>query len=207
MIQKDLEKLSEEVEKELEPQFKELDKLCEKNSKKVLDAFQECDLQEAHMNSSTGYGIDEPGRNKIEEIYAKVFKAEDALVRTQLISGTHALTVTLFGLLRPGDTMLSISGEPYDTLQTVIGISSENSNSSLKSFGIKYEQIDLVNNEFDVEKIKNRIDKKEKPCLHSVRQGFSYKNIKDTFLLYYFVRRRVGENDRRFKRLRFLKIH
>ena len=161
MIQKDLEKLSEEVEKELEPQFKELDKLCEKNSKKVLDAFQECDLQEAHMNSSTGYGIDEPGRNKIEEIYAKVFKAEDALVRTQLISGTHALTVTLFGLLRPGDTMLSISGEPYDTLQTVIGISSENSNSSLKSFGIKYEQINLVNNEFDVEKIKNRLAKKD----------------------------------------------
>ena len=161
MIQKDLEKLSEEVEKELEPQFKELDKLCEKNSKKVLDAFQECDLQEAHMNSSTGYGIDEPGRNKIEEIYAKVFKAEDALVRTQLISGTHALTVTLFGLLRPGDTMLSISGAPYDTLQTVIGISSENSNSSLKSFGIKYEQIDLVNNEFDVEKIKNRLAKKD----------------------------------------------
>ena len=161
MIQKDLEKLSEEVEKELEPQFKELDKLCEKNSKKVLDAFQECDLQEAHMNSSTGYGIDEPGRNKVEEIYAKVFKAEDALVRTQLISGTHALTVTLFGLLRPGDTMLSISGEPYDTLQTVIGISSENSNSSLKSFGIKYEQIDLVNNEFDVEKIKNRLAKKD----------------------------------------------
>ena len=161
MIQKDLEKLSEEVKKELEPQFKELDKLCEKNSKKVLDAFQECDLQEAHMNSSTGYGIDEPGRNKIEEIYAKVFKAEDALVRTQLISGTHALTVTLFGLLRPGDTMLSISGEPYDTLQTVIGISSENSNSSLKSFGIKYEQIDLVNNEFDVEKIKNRLAKKD----------------------------------------------
>ena len=161
MIQKDLEKLSEEVEKELEPQFKELDKLCEKNSKKVLDAFQECDLQEAHMNSSTGYGIDEPGRIKIEEIYAKVFKAEDALVRTQLISGTHALTVTLFGLLRPGDTMLSISGEPYDTLQTVIGISSENSNSSLKSFGIKYEQINLVNNEFDVEKIKNRLAKKD----------------------------------------------
>ena len=161
MIQKDLEKLSEEVEKELEPQFKELDKLCEKNSKKVLDAFQECDLQEAHMNSSTGYGIDEPGRNKIEEIYAKVFKAEDAIVRTQLISGTHALTVTLFGLLRPGDTMISISGEPYDTLQTVIGISSEESNSSLKAFGVKYEQIELINNEFDAEKIKERLAKKD----------------------------------------------
>ena len=160
-MQKDLEKLADEVEKELEPQFKELDKLCEKNSKKVLEAFQECDLQEAHMNSSTGYGIDEPGRNKIEEIYAKVFKAEDALVRTQLISGTHALTVTLFGLLRPGDTMISISGEPYDTLQTVIGISSEESNSSLKAFGVKYEQIELINNEFDAEKIKERLAKKD----------------------------------------------
>ncbi len=160
-MQQELEKLAEEVEKELEPQFKKLDKLCEKNSKKVLDAFQECDLQEAHMNSSTGYGIDEPGRNKIEEIYAKVFKAEDALVRTQLISGTHALTVTLFGLLRPGDTMISISGEPYDTLQTVIGISSEESNSSLKAFGVKYEQIDLINNEFDAEKIKERLAKKD----------------------------------------------
>ena len=160
-MQRELEKLAEEVEKELEPQFKKLDKLCEKNSKKVLEAFQECDLQEAHMNSSTGYGIDEPGRNKIEEIYAKVFKAEDALVRTQLISGTHALTVTLFGLLRPGDTMISISGEPYDTLQTVIGISSEESNSSLKAFGVKYEQIELINNEFDAEKIKERLAKKD----------------------------------------------
>ena len=127
----------------------------------MLEAFQECDLQEAHMNSSTGYGIDEPGRNKIEEIYAKVFKAEDAIVRTQLISGTHALTVTLFGLLRPGDTMISISGEPYDTLQTVIGISSEESNSSLKAFGVKYEQIELINNEFDAEKIKERLAKKD----------------------------------------------
>ena len=160
-MQRELEKLAEEVEKELEPQFKKLDKLCENNSKKVLEAFQECDLQEAHMNSSTGYGIDEPGRNKIEEIYAKVFKAEDALVRTQLISGTHALTVTLFGLLRPGDTMISISGEPYDTLQTVIGISSEESNSSLKAFGVKYEQIELINNEFDAEKIKERLAKKD----------------------------------------------
>ena len=160
-MQRELEKLAEEVEKELEPQFKKLDKLCEKNSKKVLEAFQECDLQEAHMNSSTGYGIDEPGRNKIEEIYAKVFKAEDAIVRTQLISGTHALTVTLFGLLLPGDTMISISGEPYDTLQTVIGISSEESNSSLKAFGVKYEQIELINNEFDAEKIKERLAKKD----------------------------------------------
>ena len=160
-MQENLLKLAEEVEKELEPQFKELDRLCEKNSRKVLNAFQECDLQESHLNSSTGYGIDEPGRNKIEEIYAKVFKAEDALVRTQLISGTHALTVTLFGILRPGDTMISISGEPYDTLQTVIGTSAEKSNSSLKSFGIKYEQIDLKEDDFNYEEIEKRVSQND----------------------------------------------
>ncbi len=157
----DLEKLVKEVEEEIKPQFQELDRICEINSKKVLDAFQECDLQESHLNSSTGYGIDEPGRNKIEEIYAKIFKADDALVRTQLISGTHALTVTLFGLLRPGDTMLSISGAPYDTLQTVIGLGEDVSKSSLKAFDVKYEQIELVNNDFDIETIKERLNKND----------------------------------------------
>ena len=157
----DLEKLVKEVEEEIKPQFQELDRICEINSKKVLDAFQECDLQESHLYSSTGYGIDEPGRNKIEEIYAKIFKAEDALVRTQLISGTHALTVTLFGLLRPGDTMLSITGAPYDTLQTVIGLGEDVSKSSLKAFNVNYEQIELVNNDFDIEKIKERLSKKD----------------------------------------------
>ncbi len=153
----DLEKLIKEVEEEIKPQFQELDRICEINSKKVLDAFQECDLQESHLSSSTGYGIDEPGRNKIEEIYSKIFKAEDALVRTQLISGTHALTVTLFGLLRPGDTMISITGAPYDTLQTVIGIGEDISKSSLKAFNINYEQIELVNNDFDIDTIKKRL--------------------------------------------------
>jgi len=153
--------LSREVEIEIQSLLKKVDDICEKNSKKILNAFQECELQEAHLVSSTGYGIDEPGRNKIEEIYAKVFKAEDALVRTQLISGTHALAVTLFALLRPNETMLSITGAPYDTLQTVIGNGKEISKSSLKSFGIKYEQIDLVNNEFDIEKIQERISKND----------------------------------------------
>ena len=160
-MNKDLEKLALEVEEELEEKFKELDKICMLNSKKVLDAFQECDLQENHLSSSTGYGIDEPGRNKIEEIYAKIFKAEDALVRTQLISGTHALAVTLFGLLRPKDTMISISGAPYDTLQTVIGVGNDVSDSSLKAFGINYEQIELVNNDFDIDKIKERLSKND----------------------------------------------
>ena len=154
-------RLSEEVEKEIQPFLEEIDIICKKNSEKILNAFQQCDLQEIHLNSSTGYGIDEPGRNKIEEIYANVFKSEDALVRTQLISGTHALAVTLFALLRPGETILSITGEPYDTLQTVIGIGNEVSGSSLKAFGINYEQIDLIDNDFNIEKIKDRLSKRD----------------------------------------------
>ena len=104
-IEENLEKLSKEVEQEIESQLKKIDEICEKNSMKVLSAFQECNLQEMHLNSSTGYGIDESGRNKIEEIYANVFKAEDALVRAQFISGTHALAITLSALLRPNDIM------------------------------------------------------------------------------------------------------
>ena len=153
--------LSEQVEQEIKPILDRIDKICQKNSKKVLEAFQVCKLQEAHLNSSTGYGIDEPGRNKIEEIYAHIFKAEDSLVRTQIISGTHALAITLFALLRPGETMLSITGEPYDTLQTVIGMGKEESSSSLKSFGIHYEQIDLEDKEFDIPRIQERLKKQD----------------------------------------------
>lgn len=172
-MNENLEQLKNEVEKEIKPIFEKIDKTCEINSRKVLEAFQKCDLQEAHLNSSTGYGIDEPGRNKIEEIYSKVFKAEDALVRTQLISGTHALAVTLSALLRPGDTMISITGEPYDTLQTVIGITGE-SKSSLKEFGVKYEQIELVDNDFDIEKIKERLAKKDVKLVEIQRsRGYS----------------------------------
>ena len=148
-----LQELQKQVELEIVPYLKKIDKICEKNSKKVLQAFQECHLQEQHLNSYTGYGIDEPGRNKIEEIYSNIFKSEDSLVRAQLISGTHALAITLSALLRPNDTMLSITGAPYDTLQTVIGIGESKSKSSLKSYNIKYKQIDLVENDFDYDKI------------------------------------------------------
>lgn len=178
-----IKELAKKVEEEIEPVFKNIEIICEKNSKKVLEAFQLCDLQEAHLNSSTGYGIDEPGRNKIEQIYSKVFKAEDALVRAQLISGTHALAISLFAILRPGDTMISITGEPYDTLQTVIGISG-NSKSSLKEFGIKYEQIDLVNNEFDLEMISKRLSKNDVKLVeiqrsrgYSTRESLSIEKI------------------------------
>lgn len=169
-----LEKLKQEVEQEIKPQLEIIDKICEKNSQKVLEAFWKCDLQESHLYSSTGYGIDEPGRNKIEEIYANIFKAEDSLVRTQLISGTHALAVTLSALLRPNETMLSISGEPYDTLQTVIGIGKEVRKSSLKTFGINYEQIDLLDNDFDIPKIQERLKKQDIKLIEIQRsRGYS----------------------------------
>ena len=176
-IKKEILELSEEVEKEIKPIFEKIDKIKEINSLKVLSAFQKCGLAEMHLHSSTGYGIDEAGRNKIEEIYAEIMKTEDALVRAQLISGTHALAVALFGLLRPGDTMISISGEPYDTLQTIIGINKEQSQSSLKEFGIKYEQIDLVNNDFNVDKIKTRVAKKDIKLIEIQKsKGYSTRN-------------------------------
>ena len=173
-IKNDILELSKQVEKEIEPIFQNINAISEKNSLKVLSAFQECNLTEMHLHSSTGYGIDEIGRNKIEEIYAKIMGAEDVLVRAQLISGTHALTVTLFGLLRYNDIMLSITGEPYDTLQTVIGISKEENRSSLKAHGVKYEQIDLVDNDFDIETIKQRVSKKDVKLIEIQRsRGYS----------------------------------
>ena len=173
-IKNEILELSKEVEKQIQPQFERIEKIKEINSLKVLSAFQKCGLSEMHLHSSTGYGIDEVGRNKIEQIYAEIFKTEDALVRAQLISGTHALAVTLFGILRPGDTMLSITGAPYDTLQTIIGVSKEQSKSSLKEFGVKYEQIDLVNDDFDIEKIKERASKKDIKLIEIQRsKGYS----------------------------------
>ena len=173
-IKKEILELSKEVEKEIEPIFKKIDEIKEKNSLKVLSAFQKCGLSEMHLHTSTGYGIDEIGRNKIEEIYAEIMKTEDALVRAQLISGTHALAVTLFGILRPGDTMLSITGAPYDTLQTIIGTSKEKSKSSLKEWGINYEQIELLDDDFNIEEIKARVQKQDIKLIEIQRsRGYS----------------------------------
>lgn len=148
-----IEELIKTSEMELSDKFKEIDELAYKNSKKVLEAFQKHNVSQAHFNSTTGYGYDDLGRDTLENIFADIFGCEDALVRSQFISGSHALTVALFAFLRPGDLMLSITGTPYDTLHEVIGITPNNS--SLASFGVKYDQIDLVDNEFDKEKILN----------------------------------------------------
>ena len=173
-IKEEILNLSKKVEKELRPIYEKVEEICEKNSTKVLEAFQNCNLSEMHFNTSTGYGIGEPGRDKIEEIYAEVFKAEDALVRVQLISGTHALAVTLSALLRPGDTMISLTGAPYDTLQTIIGVSEKESKSSLKEYGVKYEQIELIENDFDIEEIKKRLSRKDVKLVEIQRsRGYS----------------------------------
>ena len=152
-IDENIFKLVNDCEKELESIFKSIDELEFLNTMKVLNAFKEENVSESDFSSSTGYGYNDIGRDKIERIFAKVLDGEDALVRNQFISGTHALTVSLFALLRPNDTMLSITGLPYDTLHEVIGI--KDNNSSLKSYNINYEQIDLVDDDFDYEKIKD----------------------------------------------------
>lgn len=150
--------LVNKCEKELIEEFDKINEVCEYNSLKVLKAFRDNNLSEVHFNETTGYGYDDIGRETIEKIYSEIFSVEDSLVRGQFISASHALNVTLFGLLRPGDTMISICGKPYDTLDEVIGI--RENPSSLKSFGVKYEQIDLIDNDFDYEKISKRLSQK-----------------------------------------------
>lgn len=155
LITKEVETLAQIAEEKLQEKYKEIDDICFQNSAKILSAFHKNRLEEAHFNSTTGYGYNDIGRDVIEKIYADVFKSEDALVRSQFISGSHALTVVLFALLRPNDVLLSITGKPYDTLDEVIGI--VDNASSLKSFGISYEQIELKNDDFDIEAIQKRL--------------------------------------------------
>ena len=167
--------LSKKVEKDLRNIFKEIDDVAEYNSLKVLMAFQKYNLSEMHFNGTTGYGYDDIGRDTIEKIYSDIFKAEDSLVRTQFISGTHALSTALFGILRPGDTLISICGKPYDTLDEVIGI--QENKSSLISHGIKYEQIDLVNDDFNYEQIEKRL-KQENVKLIEIQRSRGYSTRK-----------------------------
>ena len=155
-ISENIVQIANEVEKELEPIFNEYEKNCLKMSAKVLKAFQKNKVSTVDFNEVTGYGYYDGGREKLERIYADIFGAEDALVRPQIMSGTHALALAFFGLLKYGDTMISISGEPYDTLQSVIGLTGDSENSLIKH-GIKYEQIELVDNDFDYEKIAERV--------------------------------------------------
>lgn len=178
-INKDIFELAKKCEQDIALKFREIDELCEKNSLKVLKAFQKNNISEMHFGTTTGYGYDDIGRDTIEKVFAEVLDAEDALVRNQFISGSHALTVALFAFLRPNDILLSITGKPYDTLDEVIGI--VDNPSSLKSFGVKYEQVDLIDDEFDIDSIK-KILKSKKIKLIEIQRSKGYSTRKSITL-------------------------
>ena len=167
-----LDKYIDIVNKKIEDELKEIDKIVYSNSKKVLDAFHKEKVLTTDFNSSTGYGYNDIGRDKVEKVFADYFGCESALVRCQFVSGTHALSTAFFGILRPGDTLLSISGLPYDTLHEVIGI--KDNPSSLKSFGINFKYIDLINNDFDYDKIRDSLNVKMVHIQRSI--GYSLRD-------------------------------
>jgi cystathionine beta-lyase family protein involved in aluminum resistance len=159
------------AEKKAKAVFGETERISEYNQAKVLKAFANAKLSDRHFNFSTGYGYGDQGRDVLEQIYAEIFECEDALVRHNIISGTHALTVAFFGILRPGDTLLSVTGRPYDTLEEVIGIRGEN-NGSLKDFNINYKEIPLKNGKPDIEAIKYSLDTNVKAVLIQRSKGY-----------------------------------
>ena len=175
----DIETIVNREEYELRDIYSNIDEICFYNSNKVLNAFRNNKVSETDFNSSTGYGYNDKGRSTIENVFKDIFKAESALVRNQFISGSHALTVALFACLRPNDLLLSISGLPYDTLHEVIGI--KDNNSSLKSYGVRYDQIDLVNDDFDYEKIEEYL-KNNKVKVIEIQRSKGYSTRKSLSL-------------------------
>lgn len=162
------------IESSLKSRFERIDEIAQFNQLKVIAAMQANRLSDAHFAATTGYGYNDLGRDTLESVFADVFKTEDALVRPQIISGTHALTVALFGNLRPGDELISVVGKPYDTLEGVIGI--RKTNGSLVEHGIIYKQVDLLESgEFDFEGIKSAITDKTKLVTIQRSKGYSLR--------------------------------
>ncbi|MCI9050117.1 MAG: hypothetical protein HFF36_01775 [Coprobacillus sp.] len=174
-IDKDLMDLTEQSDLELKDIYKNIDDICLHNSNRILSAFIENQVSYSDFADINGYGNYDEGRNKLEKIFATVLGCKDALVRPQIMSGTNALYLTLSALLKHGDTMISISGAPYDSLQEMIGLSG-NSTQSLKANGVHYEQIDLINNEFDEEKIIKRLKENNVKLVEIQRsRGYSHR--------------------------------
>ncbi len=150
--------LANEAERALEPVFAEIDRTAFSNTRRVMDAFRKHRVSDAMFASTSGYGYDDRGREVLDEVWADIFGAEAALVRHGIVSGTHALTIGLFGILRPNDVMYSVAGKPYDTLEEVIGLSGTPGNGSLADFGVRYEQADLTpDGGFDFPVIEKRL--------------------------------------------------
>lgn len=170
-----LEDLVNKCETELKDIFDQIDKNTFENSKKVINAFHEFKISENDLKGTNGYGYNDEGRDKIDQIFAKVLDAESGIVRNQFISGSHAINVALQALLRPNETLLAITGTPYDTLHEVIGI--KPNNSSLMSYNVKYKEIDLINNDFNYSKIKETLEKESIKIIHIQRsRGYSLRD-------------------------------
>lgn len=166
-------------------EFEKIEEIKEHNQQKMLESFIKCRVSESHFTATTGYGYNDRGRDTLDEVYATAFGTQDALVRHNFVSGTHALTVALFGILRPGDEIISITGLPYDTLKSVIG-NKNNNEGSLSNFDISFKYIDLnKDGSFDYKKIKNTINNKTKVIYiqrskgYSFRKSLSYKEINE----------------------------
>lgn len=166
--------IKQRVLQEARPLFQQIEETAESNTLKVLNAMREVRLSEAHFTTTSGYAYDDIGRQKLDELYAMVFEAEKALVRTQFVSGTHALATVLFGLLRPGDTLLSVTGVPYDTMQTVIGYAHP-SPGSLKEFGISYDEVPLQDGRVDLTVLSQKVTPKTKVALIQRSRGYSLR--------------------------------
>lgn len=175
-IDKNLLKLAEESDIELKEKYDEVDKISFYNSNRILSAFIENNVSYSDFAEMNGYGDYDEGRNKLEKIFATVLGTEDSLVRPQIMSGTNALYLTFSSLLKHGDTMVSLTGTPYDSLQEMIGLCGD-STQSLKAHGVKYEQIDLIDNEFDEEKIVNRL-KENNVKLVEIQRSRGYSSRK-----------------------------
>lgn len=176
-IDKNIERIVNTEEQNLKDIFNKIDDQTLKNSKKVLDSFHKHNLSSNDLYGTNGYGYNDIGRDKIDSIFADIFNAESGLVRNQFISGSHAITIVLQALLRPNDTLLSITGTPYDTLHEVIGI--KDNNSSLISYGVNYKEIDLINNDFDYENIKKELNNNIKVIHIQRSRGYSTRESLD----------------------------
>ncbi|APZ48687.1 hypothetical protein BW721_02810 [Jeotgalibaca sp. PTS2502] len=169
-----IEAIVDKIDKQLQPVFKQVQDNALFNQKKVLDGFRNCNVSDYHFNPSTGYGYNDTGRDTLEELYADVFKAEAALVRPQIISGTHAISTALLGVLRPGDDLLYITGQPYDTLLDIVGVTG-NGIGSLKEYQIGYDHVDLLENgSVDFDTVAERISEKTK--IIGIQRSRGYAN-------------------------------
>ena len=164
----DLNELTIRAERELAPIFADIDRVAFENTAKVLDSFREHRVDATCFDGTSGYGYDDKGRDTLDRVYADVFGCEAAFVRHSIVNGTQAIAIALYGLLRPGDIMLAVTGKPYDTLEQVIGIAGQPGNGSLADFGVEYRQVDLVDGKVDFDSI----DKQLKECGNRVKVAF-----------------------------------